>query len=89
MRWADATLPEDDAERAITLRRACDIGMGRGMDLDAIPVADQLPQTMAGICHTMQPGVVEVAFRHVGSIRDFARTPDELDAGAQVTPEIT
>ena len=47
MRWADATLPEDDAECAIVLRRACDIGMGRGMDLDAVPVADQLPQTMA------------------------------------------
>ena len=31
-----ARSPEDDAERAITLRRACDIGMGRGMDLDAI-----------------------------------------------------
>ena len=73
MRWADETLPEDDAERAITLRRACDIGMGRGMDLDAIPVASELPRTMAGVCHTMQPGVVEVALRHVGSIRDFAR----------------
>jgi hypothetical protein len=78
MRWADATLPEDDAECAIVLRRACDIGMGRGMDLDGIPVADRLPQTMGGICHTMQPGVVEVAFRHVGSIRDFARDPDRL-----------
>lgn len=78
MRWADATLPEDDAECAIVLRRACDIGMGRGMDLDGIPVADQLPPTMGGICHTMQPGVVEVAFRHVGSIRDFARDPDLL-----------
>ncbi len=78
MRWADATLPEDHAECAIVLRRACDIGMGRGMDLDGIPVADQLPQTMAGICHTMQPGVVEVAFRHVGSIRDFAHDPDRL-----------
>ena len=79
MRWADATLPEDDAERAITLRRACDIGMGRGMDLDAIPVATELPTSQAGICHSMQPGIVEVAFRHVGSIRDFSRTPEELD----------
>src|SRR6185436_17823846 len=35
MRWADATLPEDDAECAIVLRRACDIGMGRNMDLDS------------------------------------------------------
>jgi hypothetical protein len=80
MRWADETLPEDEAERAITLRRACDIGMGRGMDLDSIPVASQLPQLMAGVCHTMQPGIVEVALRHVGSIRDFARTPERLDS---------
>jgi hypothetical protein len=80
MRWADETLPEDDAERAITLRRACDIGMGRGMDLDSIPVASQLPQLMAGVCHTMQPGIVEVALRHVGSIRDFARAPERLDS---------
>jgi len=82
MRWADATLPEDDAERAITLRRACDIGTGRGMDLDAIAVASDLPRSMAGVCHTMQSGVVEVAFRHVGSIRDFAHAPDLLDADA-------
>jgi hypothetical protein len=81
MRWADANLPEDDAECAITLRRACDIGMGRGMDLDGVPVADQLPPMMAGICHTMQPGVVEVAFRHVGSIRDFSHHPDQLLSG--------
>jgi hypothetical protein len=80
MRWADDNLPPDEAERAIALRRACDIGMGRGMNLDAIPVADQLPESMAGICHTMQPGTVNVALRHVGSIRDYARDPDLLDA---------
>ncbi len=79
MRWADDVLTEDDAECAITLRRACDIGMGRGMDLDAVPVAKELPPMMAGICYTMQPGIVEVAFRHVGSIRDFSRDPAALD----------
>src|SRR5262245_6623458 len=68
MRWADATLEEDAAERAITLRRACDIGMGRNMDLDAVPVAKELPPMMGGICHTMQPGIIEVALRNVGSI---------------------
>jgi len=78
MRWADATLPADDAERAIVLRRACDIGMGRGMDLDGVPVASKLPGQMIGICHTMQPGVVEVALRHVGSIRDFAARPEAM-----------
>ena len=40
MRWADATCPKRTPSAAIVLRRACDIGMGRGMDLDGVPVAD-------------------------------------------------
>jgi hypothetical protein len=83
MRWADSTLDVDEAERAITLRRGCDIGMGRGMDLDAVPVAIRLPGNMAGVCHTMQPGVAEVALRNVGSIRDFAAHPERLAIGSQ------
>ena len=75
MRWADTTLSEDDAECAIVLRRACDIGMGRGMDLDAVPVADQLPNSMTGVCHTMQPGAVHVAFRNVGTHPRFQPRP--------------
>jgi hypothetical protein len=78
MRWADATLPEDDAECAIVLRRAADIGTGRGMDLDSVPVASDLPASMTGICYSMQPGIVEVAIRHRGSIRDFASSPERL-----------
>jgi hypothetical protein len=78
MRWADEHLPPLDAEIAITLRRACDIGMGRGMDLDAIPVASELPPGQMGICYTMQPGTVDVAIRHVGSIKDFAANPELL-----------
>jgi hypothetical protein len=78
MRWADATLPPDDAECAIVLRRASDIGMGRAMDLDSVPRADELPPMMAGVCHTMQPGVIEHAIRHVGSIRDFSAQPEHF-----------
>jgi hypothetical protein len=78
MRWADATLPEDDAESAITLRRASDIGMGRGMDLESVPVASELPRSMGAVCYSMQPGIVEVALRHRGSIRDFASQPERL-----------
>jgi hypothetical protein len=78
MRWADATLEPDDAEPAITLRRASDIGMGRSMDLDAVPRADLLPASMTGVCHTMQPGVIEHAVRHVGSIRDFGPHPERF-----------
>ena len=78
MRWADATLPPEEAECAITLRRAADIGMGRGMDLDGVPRADALPPSMTGVCFTMQPGVMEHAVRHVGSIRDFSAEPERF-----------
>jgi hypothetical protein len=78
MRWADANLAEADAERAITLRRAADIGMGRGMDLESVPVASDLPTSMSGVCYTMHAGIAEVALRNRGSIRDFAADPDRL-----------
>jgi len=87
MRWADRTLDPEHAERAITLRRGCDIGMGRGMDLDAVPVADQLPGSMTGVCHSMQPGIVEVALRNTGSMRDFAAHPERLATGAHASPD--
>jgi len=78
MRWADATLEPDDAECAIALRRGCDIGMGRNMDLDSVARADLLPASMTGVCHSMQPGVMERAARHVGSIRDFGEHPERF-----------
>jgi hypothetical protein len=78
LRWADEHLEPDFAERTCVLRRASDIGMGRGMPLDDIPVASQLPGSMRGVCHSLQPETAPVAFRNVGSIRDFAGTPDRL-----------
>ena len=60
------------------LRRASDIGMGRGMALDDIPVASQLPESMRGVCHSLQPDIAPVAFRNVGSIRDFTANPEAL-----------
>ena len=78
MRWADATLEAAAAENAIALRRVADIAMGRGMDLDAVPVASELPPVMGGVCYTMQPGTVAVAIRNAGTIRDFAGAPERL-----------
>ena len=78
LRWADEHLEPDLAEQACVLRRASDIGMGRGMPLDDIPVASQLPGSMRGVCHSLQPDVAPVAFRNVGSIRDFASNPERL-----------
>lgn len=78
MRWADATLRPDEAETAIVLRRACEIGIGRGMDLEAFTCASELADLMTGVCYSMQPEIMPVAFRNRGSIRDFARHPDAL-----------
>jgi hypothetical protein len=78
LRWADEHLEPELAEQACVLRRASDIGMGRGIPLDDIPVASDLPPSMSGVCHTMQPEIAVLGIRNVGNIRDFAATPDDL-----------
>jgi Protein of unknown function (DUF2889) len=78
IKWADATFAPDAAEAAIVLRRACDIGMGRGMDLEGYRSAEELAGIMTGVCYTMQPEIMPVAIRNIGSIRDFADHPDAL-----------
>ncbi len=60
------------------LRRACDIGMGRGMDLDGYASAVELPEQQHGICYTMQPGVVPVALRNRDSARDWDGHTDDM-----------
>jgi hypothetical protein len=78
LRWADETFDPDEAESAIVLRRACDIGMGRGMDLDAVDRAQEMEPMMAGVCYTMQPAQIRVALRNKGTIRDFDTAEEQL-----------
>mgnify|MGYP002631851018 FL=1 len=78
LKWADRNLNADDAEAAIVLRRACDIGMGRGMDLDAIERAEDLSGLMLGVCFTMQPEQIVIARRQPDTIRNFDDDPDAL-----------
>ncbi len=90
-RWAEeafgnAAQDWDAAEAAIVLRRACDIGMGRGMDLDAVEVADELEHQMAGVCFTMQPEQIHVAFRNKGTIKDFDEHPERALAHGPFLP---
>lgn len=83
MRWADSHLDPETAEAAIVLRRAHDIGMGRGMPLDDIPSPSALGHAMAGVCFTMQPAQFERARRNRGNIRDFGEVPEALLADTQ------
>ena len=61
MRWADETLPEDAAERAITLRRRVRHRYGSRHGSRRDRGGERSPEIDGGVCHTMQPGVVEVA----------------------------
>jgi hypothetical protein len=85
--WADQNLPPHEAERAIVLRRSCDIAMGRSMDLEAIPVASELSEVMSGVCFAMRPENQPRGTRNIGSIRDFAHHPDSLLAGRPGSPD--
>ncbi|MFN8036745.1 MAG: DUF2889 domain-containing protein [Acidimicrobiia bacterium] len=78
IQWADGALDPETAEAAIVLRRASEIGMGRGMDLDTLDTAESLLPIMSGSCFTMQPGVAEHATRNKVSIRDYGDDPDGL-----------
>jgi hypothetical protein len=84
-RWADATLSADDAEAAVVLRRACSIGMSRGIDLDAYPTLADMPG-LRPLCFSMQPDVAPVAFRNRGLIRDYDERPDAMLAEGPPDP---
>jgi hypothetical protein len=77
-RWADTALPPDDAEAAIVLRRACTIGMGRGMDQDVWSSAAEISAGPTGVCYSQQPQRRDVAFRVRGNIADFDSDPEAL-----------
>jgi hypothetical protein len=78
LRWADRAFPPEESEPVIVLRRACDIGAGRGMDLDSVERAAELAEHQSGICYTMQPDVVPVSLRNKGTVRDWHDHPDDL-----------
>ncbi len=77
-RWADTSLPPDDAEAAIVLRRACTIGMGRGMDQDQWNSAAEVSSGSTGVCYSQQPERRNVALRVRGNVLDFDANPDAL-----------
>jgi len=76
-RWADATFDADTADAAIVLKRACSIGMSRGMDLDSYPTLADMPN-LSPVCWSMQPERAPVALRNRGLIRDYDERPEAM-----------
>lgn len=72
-RWALTTLPEDEAEAALVLRRGALIGYGRSLGLH------QGPHThLRGSCYAHQPQRAEQAIRLADSTWDFTERAEAL-----------
>jgi hypothetical protein len=76
-RWAETALSPDDAEAAVVLKRACSIGMSRGIDLDSYPTLADMPG-LSPVCFSMQPQRAPVAFRNRGLIRNYDAHVDDM-----------
>lgn len=72
-RWALSTLPADEAEAALVLRRCTGISKGRGMKLDL-----QIHAQPNGNCFSQQPQRATEALRVKGATWDFANNPERL-----------
>jgi len=72
-RWALTTLPVEEAEAALVLRRCALISLGRLKDIDKEPHAH-----LTGRCYAQQPQRAPQAIRIVGSTWDFTARPEAL-----------
>jgi hypothetical protein len=73
--WALASLPAEEAEAALILRRCALISLGRAMNLDA-----QVHAEPTGRCFVQQPGRAAQVLRIVASIIDFSDSAKDLCA---------
>jgi len=73
--WAIRTLPVDEAEAALILRRCTIISRGREYDLDAKEHAAE-----TGLCYAQQPIRAKYARRMLGSTLDFGAHQELLCA---------
>lgn len=70
------TLPPDDAEALLILRRVCFVSHGKGVDADAMPNASHV--STDGHCFVLRPGVAQSALRMRKSIRQFSEAAPPL-----------
>lgn len=66
-RWALSTLPADESEAALVLRRCAIISLGRHKDID-----QEVHARPSGRCYAQQPERAHQAIRIVGSTWDFS-----------------
>lgn len=66
-RWALSTLPADESEAALVLRRCAIISLGRNKDID-----QEVHARPTGRCYAQQPERAHQAIRIVGSTWDFS-----------------
>ena len=86
--WCEAHLDDDTAEAAFVLRRAASMAAIAHMDFDGYATAGEA-RLRPGVCFTAQPERMAVAFRNVGSQRDYAATSDGMLLGFDAALEQT
>jgi hypothetical protein len=80
VRWCEAHLDDEAAEAAFVLRRAATMAAVARMRLDDYTVVADSGLS-PGVCFTAQPENIKVAFRHVGSQRDYSQSGDGMLEG--------
>jgi hypothetical protein len=71
VRWCEQQFDDDGAEAAFVLRRAAGMSGIANMDMDKYAVVAE-SGIGPGVCYTSQPENIGVAFRNVGSGRDYS-----------------
>lgn len=80
VRWCAQHLDDDAAEAAFVLRRAASMSSVANLRLDDYAMVAQSGLS-PGVCFTAQPERITIAFRNVGSQRDYSTSPDAMLAG--------
>jgi hypothetical protein len=80
VRWCDEHLDDDAAEAAFVLRRAASMTGVANLRMDDFSVVAESGLS-PGVCFTAQDERIMVAFRHVGSQRDYSANSDEMLEG--------
>ena len=80
IRWCDEHLDDDAAEAAFVLRRAASMTSVANLRMDDFGLVAESGLS-PGVCFTAQEERIQIAFRNVGSQRDYSANSDEMLEG--------